>query len=363
MGIRDLIRRLFRPRGRPHPGGREGDADARRLVLPPGSRRSLIGLGDLLCALARLDAADEATIARISRSLGFAQRDPNPPERLRGAYDRTRSPQRRRTPIGSPTPPLGAPPFSGQVPPPELPERALEADLTPLVPATTAEPPDWLVVPLPAEQPRRTAARRASLFPQRTASAVLSAAVATRRAGNDPDLRRIIASFTRGERLRDLPRLPVARLDRGIQLLLDVSEAMTPFREDLADLSEALEGVVGRARCQVFEFAGDPAKAARWDGADAERNWKPERGRPVVLATEFGCAAPPAARDRITPSAWLDFAVTLRKADCPLIAFVPLPPARWPVRLARQITLIHWDPRTTAGAVRRLVGAGHGVPE
>jgi len=359
MGIRDLLRGLFRRR---RPVAQATTADARRPALPPGANRGVIGLGDLLRALARLDAKDEATAARIIRSLGFAQRDPNPPERLRGAYDQTRSPHRRRTPIGSPPPPLGAPPFSGAIPPLELPERALEAELTPLEPAVTAEPPEWLDVPLPAEQPSPTAARRAPLFPRRTAPAVLSAAVATRRPGSEPDLQRIIAGFTRGERMRDLPRLPVARLDRGIQLLLDVSEAMTPFRDDLTDLGDALERVVGRARCQVFEFAGDPAKASRWDEAGKERDWKAERGRPVVLATDFGIAAPPAARDRITHSGWLEFAAKVRKAGCPLMAFVPLPPSRWPVRLARQITLIHWDPRTTAGAVRRLVGAGHEIP-
>ena len=75
----------------------------------------MIGLGDLLRALVRLDAEDEATAARISRSLGFAQRDPNPPERLRGAYDQTRSPHRRRTPTRFPAPaPRRARPSAGR---------------------------------------------------------------------------------------------------------------------------------------------------------------------------------------------------------------------------------------------------------
>lgn len=334
----------------------------RKRDLPPGTSQGLIALGDLLRALRTLDVPDEATAARISRCLGFAQRDPNPPERLRGAYDRTRSPHRGRTPPRGPAPPLGAPPFSGQAPPPDLPERALEADLTPLDPVPMAERPDWLDIPVPAEPPRPSPPRRAPLLPQRTAPALLSAAVATRRPGSEPDLQRLIAAFVRGDRVRELPRLPVARLDRGIQLLLDVSEAMTPFRDDLADLTQALERIVGQARCQVYEFAGDPASASGWDMTGVERRWRPEPGRPVVLATDFGIAAPPAARDRAPASAWLRFAATVRKAGCPVVAFAPLPPVRWPVRLARQMTLIHWDPRTTAGAVRRLVGAGHEVP-
>lgn len=330
--------------------------------LPPGASRGVIALGDLLRALGTLGVADEATAARVSCCLGFAQRDPNPPERLRGAYDRTRSPHRSPTPPRAPAPPLGAPPFSGQAPPPDLPERALEADLTPIDPVPMTDRPDWLDIRVPAEQPNPTHALRAPLFPLRTAPAVLSAAVAIRRPGSEPDLQRLIAAFVRGDRLRELPRLPVGRLDRGIQLLLDLSEAMTPFRDDLADLTQAMERIVGRSRCQVFEFAGDPATASGWDMAGIDHGWRPERGRPVVLATDFGIGAPPAARDRAPAATWLRFAGTVRKAGSPLIAFVPLPPARWPVRLARQITLIHWDPRTTAGAVRRLVGAGHEVP-
>jgi hypothetical protein len=248
------------------------------------------------------------------------------------------------------------------VPPPDLPEKPLETEFTPLDPAPAANRPDWLDAAAPVEVPTLAPARRAPLFPRRTATALLSPAVATRRPGAELDLPRIITGLARGDPTRDLPRLPVASLDRGLQLLLDVSEAMTPFREDLADLTQALERIVGRERCQVFEFPGDPRTATAWSPAGADQAWKPERGRPVVLATELGIGALPGARDRASTSAWLDFAREVRTAGCPLVAFVPLPPARWPVRLARQVTLIHWDPRTTAGAVRRLVGAGHEVP-
>ena len=329
---------------------------------PLRPRRGAIALGDLLCALGRLQITDDAVAARVHRCLGFAQRDPNPPERLRGAYDQSHSPRRRRPSAPAPAPPLGAPPFRGKAPPPSLPEKPLETELTPLDPAPAAKRPDWLDTAAPVEGSTPTAMPRAPLFPRRTATALLSPAVATRRPGDAPDIPRIIAVLTRGDPMRDLPRLPVAGLDRGVQLLLDLSEAMTPFREDLADLTPALERIVGRERCQVFEFAGDPGGASAWDPAGVERAWKPERGRPVVLATDFGIGAPPAARDRAPTSAWLNFARQVRKAGCPLVAFVPLPPARWPVTLARRVTLIHWDPRTTAGAVRRLIGAGHEVP-
>jgi hypothetical protein len=83
----------------------------------------------------------------------------------------------------------------------------------------------------------------------------------------------------------------------------------------------------------------------------------------VVLATDFGVGAQPAARDRLSIPGWLRFARYVGRVGAPLIAFVPLPPARWPLPLARKIVLVHWDARTTVGTVRRLVGAGHELPE
>ena len=39
---------------------------------------------------------------------------------------------------------MGAPPLGGGSAPPQLPLRALEADLTPLDPVSTVERPDWM---------------------------------------------------------------------------------------------------------------------------------------------------------------------------------------------------------------------------
>jgi hypothetical protein len=146
-------------------------------------------------------------------------------------------------------------------------------------------------------------------------------------------------------------------------LLLDLGESMTPFRDDLADLAQSFALILGRTRCQVSEFNGDPGTAAGWDRTGPGRTWRPEPGRPVVLATDFGLGAPPTARVRGQSSAWQRFVRQVRSGGCPIVAFVPLPPGLWPLRLARDISLIHWDPRTRAGAVRRLVGAGHARPQ
>lgn len=335
-------------------------SDLSRDALPAGARRGEIGLGDLVLAFAALGEGDEATNGRISRCLGFTGIDPNPPEHLRGAYDANRIPRRRK-----PEPQLRPPPSPPMFPPlprsVDLPEETLESGFAPLPPLPEQDRPDWLDQPPAEDAIAPTPVPRLPLFPRGTAKGVLGAAVATRRPGAEPDIPRLIAALVRGHPLRDLPRKPAATLDQGVQLLLDVGEAMTPFLPDLDDLADALERLLGRERCEVFEFSADPARATAWSAGGKARPWRPRPGRPVVLATDFGLGPAALAAARVPPAAWTAFEQRVREAGNPLIAFVPLPPERWPLRLARRLTLIHWDPRTSAAAVKRAVGPGHEV--
>lgn len=201
--------------------------------------------------------------------------------------------------------------------------------------------------------------RRAPLFARLTTPGILCAAVATRHPGVDVDMERLLEGLVRGDVPRTLPFKPCPSLNQGIQLLLDASEYMTPFYPDLQDLQEGFRQLVGEHRCEVFEFSGDPAGAAAWSFAGTQRTWRPQAGRPIVLATNLGIGAPAASRDYAGPRAWRAFARMARRAGCPVVVFLPLTPARWPIALARRFTLIHWDPRTRAAAVRQLVGPGH----
>lgn len=314
-------------------------------------------MGDLVRALATLDTDSAASVARIVRSLGFSGSDANPPEHLRGAYDqRLRRPVRpEKTP--EPSRRLRIP--RTQPSPPELPPQLLETQWEEIAPAESPSTPDWLSEVPPLREEKTEPPPRTPLFPRLTTPAILGAAAATRRSGFDLDVDCFVENLVRGHILQKLPFKPVASLAHGIQLLLDFSESMTVFHEDLVDLRNSFQDLVGSHRCALYEFAGDPPGALAWTAPGTQKPWRPEPGRPIVLATDFGIGAPPASRDYASPRTWRQFARVAREAHSAVVAFVPLEPKRWPIGLGRRFTLIHWDSRTRAANVRRLVGPGH----
>lgn len=320
----------------------------------PAPHRGEIGLGDLLTALEALDTSDPTIVETIAGALGFTGLEANPAEHTRGAAD---------SQTGTVEAPAAATPPPGwfpELPPPlpELPDTVLPTTLHRLDPVfDQSARPAWLdEPPTTASQPRPPA--RAPLFPLRTAPGVLGAAVATPRSAGRPDVPALIRSLARGEPLSELPMLLESSLHRGAQLLLDTAEAMVPFLADLDDLVAALARVVGENGYQVFQFAGDPGAAVRRTRTRRTRPWRPDPGRPVVLATDFGAGAVPAARDRTPLPAWLAFLRRCQEVGCPVVALVPYPRERWPRALSRRMAIIHWHPRTRAAHVRRLLGAG-----
>jgi hypothetical protein len=205
------------------------------------------------------------------------------------------------------------------------------------------------------------APRREPLFPRRTAPGVLGAAIATLRPGPRPDLERLIAHVVRGQPLREVPRLPVPSRSRGVQVLLDRNEALTPFFADQMDLAHAFRRVAGTPRCEVFEFLEDPATACAYSAADPSAAWRPQPGRPVVVVTDFGLGDSSGSAPRIPQRTWRRFAVLLKRYRCPLLAVVPRAPVEWPPWVERHFIALHWDPRTRAEHVRTWVGPGHRV--
>jgi hypothetical protein len=75
----------------------------------------------------------------------------------------------------------------------------------------------------------------------------------------------------------------------------------------------------------------------------------------VVVITDLGIGGPVLSDDRAPVTEWLAFARRVVASRHPLIAFVPYEARRWPPRLARTMTLLHWSERTTVGEVRRAI--------
>jgi len=146
---------------------------------------------------------------------------------------------------------------------------------------------------------------------------VLFAATTTRREATEPDVARVIRAVVDGRALAVMPYLPEASLRRGLDLLLDDSPVMAPFRDDLAALVDEAVKVVGTSRCRCYVFDADPATAVEDPWPRRPAPWRAEPGRPVLLATTLGIGAPPHARRRPSPARFAAFAHCARRAGAP----------------------------------------------
>jgi len=156
--------------------------------------------------------------------------------------------------------------------------------------------------------------------------------------------------------------IELSTLARGVQLLVDQSEAMMPFRRDQKWLVEQLERIAGKHAFEFRNFIGCPSRAM---GSGPRVDWKPYRnwasprtGTTIVVVTDLGITSAPMRHPKARLEEWLDFAGLVRAQACPIVALVPFKPDRVPAPLHRVLTVIHWDRSTTASRVRSVVGKG-----
>jgi hypothetical protein len=186
--------------------------------------------------------------------------------------------------------------------------------------------------------------------------AMMSAALATSGGDGVLDINRIVERLARKEHLKRLPMRPFPTLTQGVQILVDMGPSMIPYARDQAWLQNEVQKVVGYEKAQALRFVGTPLRGA---GIGERSRWAqyqpPASGTPVLLLTDLGICHSASSADWTSDSDWQSFAEVVKRAGCPLIAFVPYAPSRWPRSLARSMILIQWDRPTTIATVRSLV--------
>ena len=331
-------------------------------------RRAEVGLGDLVRALGQLKPETKSHTGDIFRCLGFQTAEvyslQQPYRSAQGAWNRTRfrkkMPQ-KPTPTISPKPTLPPTPE----PPLELPEEVLLSELETLpdsssITSTTQIDPDIEEAPpLSSQSDRSLSPSRLSLFPKQRARAITSVAIAQCTRGQDIDIPRLIKSSVQHKALTSIPKLPQTTIRNGCHLLLDFSDALTPWWEDMHDLARQFQKL-NESLCKIFEFEDDPMSATYWSDTKGDVPWKPEKHKPVVIATDLGVVHRPSLGLRPDSSTWIQLAQYCHRAEAPLIAIVPIHPTRWPKGLDRWLHIIHWSPATSAAAVKRLLNHGIG---
>lgn len=218
--------------------------------------------------------------------------------------------------------------------------------------------PAWSVPvdPAPAEPPRPSPPRPEPLFRRAWTRAIITAALTTGRKTRTLDVPSAVRSVAR----RDFSALEcvcITTVARGCQLLVDFGPSMAPFAQDREDLVEGVRRVVGSESVAVLAFAEVLDDGVWTDAAPEPRAYvPPARGTLVAVATDLGIAFGRAASAR----RWRALAARLRTSGCPLVAFVPYPPRRWPQNLRGEIAIVQWDLACTAQAVRHARERSHG---
>jgi len=159
-----------------------------------------------------------------------------------------------------------------------------------------------------------------------------------------------------------IPRRPVSSFCRGLQIILDRREPLTPFFGDQTHLVNTIRRIAGNENISVVQFVNHPRWVFDIDKKQTAPYSFPVSPVPILLVSDLGIRVSTLATDFVSPGEWVAFAQDATKAHCPVVALVPYPPHRWPAAVTEEIITLEWDRNTTAGAVRRRIGPGLELP-
>jgi hypothetical protein len=333
-------------------------------VSPMGSA---IWLGDIVRAVHHLRPDDETMDTVLDLLLGVTE--PEPPA-WPTAVPRAPAPGPAPAPgrTGTPTPARARPPTARDlVPPlrapeplPDEPEAPTRTDLPPMHAAaprplpTLEEVLDEPAAPLASQPP--------TLLPPGRDRTILTALCSGPATAEDIDVDAVVDLIARGEPIRVLPREIVSSTRRGLQVLVDLGDGMTPFLGDTQQVLDAIARMAGPDGLDVLRFAVSPLHDPG-AGAGPIWTWRPYRpptaAQPILVLSDLGAWAPASDRAEVEAS-WVRVATEARGAGCPMVALAPVPADRFGRRLHAALPIVSWDRSTNVrqavAAARRATG-------
>lgn len=310
-------------------------------------------LGDLLRARFALGLTDPGEIREVAALLGLPVGAPPP----RIATPRSIASEEAVAPVQVesevPRSPVAPPPFPSRAPAAPATSRLAVR----LEDRVRVSPPAWFeegprLRREPEDDPLRGVEPPPLLAPA-TTRALLAATVAGEAAGGDIDVDRAVDLLARGLPLPSIPRRPVPTLRFGVQILVDRSSSMLPYRADQRRVLAGLQRLAGPDRVQALRFAGVPWRA----GPGTPRTWgpyrPPARGTTVLVLGDLGLCRGENLETEPVTAEWPSFVESLCRAGCRPVALVPYPPERWPAVLRTRMKLVLWDHATTLAQVRQ----------
>jgi hypothetical protein len=185
------------------------------------------------------------------------------------------------------------------------------------------------------------------LLRRRTAAGILAAAVRTWGPGSRIDERRTVAELARARPIREFPLRPRLSVYRGVQVLIDLGEALDPYGRDQQDVVGLALRVVGPEATTVGSFENCPSR-----GVWMLRHAAMAPGRPVLVLTDLGLGGPLVQPARASAAEWCRYAKRMTRAGSPTIALVPYPLTAADRVISRRIAVVAWD-RASVSAVQR----------
>lgn len=238
-------------------------------------------------------------------------------------------------------------------------ERGIPSKLMPVA-RSRIKLPSWLNSPLSLERKTQTSYSISSL-PETLLSpnwtrAILSGALSTYDALGPMDIEYIVNHVSRAIPLMKVPKRPLPTMAKGVQVLIDKSEALEPFYRDEICIEIDITKVAGRDRTKILTFTGCPLWGVRtplnWSKSDY---YPPSNGTMVVVVTDVGIARSSRITQRAGISDWLKFTRIIHRAGCSLVALVPYPQKRWPKPLVSEMNIIQWDRKTSLNTIMHLM--------
>lgn len=321
-------------------------------------RRGEVHLGDLIRALGELPWKDDLQAAKIAESLGFTLRQHNQKQaRNKSARNRDISHKTSKPPeTVAKRPSVSTPPAPIQLPDAIMPGLLKEQhDLQP--------PPSSILQPDSQfehyDENKYPAVTQPSLIPNNTARGIFTALLQTSRASRAINIRKLIRQSSGGLPPKHLPYLQTGTLEHGCQLLLDYSDSMVPWRDDIQSLTHQLENVVGKDSVTVFKFKALVLEAEHWAADMEPQQWQPVPQVPVLVATDFNL--PMQQSEFRLETRWENFIQQCEKAASPLIFLIPWEYDAWLEKTVGTYPyLFPWSPLVTANRIKSLIGTGHG---
>ncbi|MFI5457390.1 MAG: formylglycine-generating enzyme family protein [Isosphaerales bacterium] len=158
------------------------------------------------------------------------------------------------------------------------------------------------------------------------------------------DVDRTVASLSRGEFLRVLPRSPRKRWGQLIRVIEDRSRRLAPYWLDQDMVVTHLKGLYPESGFQlaILEEGASSPRIQRPPEHEG-RYTLPDPGTIVLVLGDLGCLARQREqRDRLTQM-WLEWGRRLQANSNPALAIVPCHPNRCGAELARLWTILPWE--------------------